>query len=122
MRVLIILLGCVACLLSEAKKPHIAVDRQVGVKGGMTFVEELDSLSMRMFSVFKVKSFARSAGRSARVVTAIVLSFIIVFLVFFLAVQLQRAVVIGAYEEAENQQPVLYRDSYAFFPDGAKAS
>jgi len=43
-----------------------------------------------------------------------------VFFVFFLAVQLQRAVINEANIEAENQEPVLYRDS-SIFTDAAKA-
>ena len=83
-------------------------------------VESLDSMSLGLLSLLRLKAFAKASPRSTRVTAAIGLAFMLVFFVFFLAVQLQRAVINEANIEAESQEPVLYRDS-SIFTDAAKA-
>jgi hypothetical protein len=74
-----------------------------------SLLEKLDLYSLEFFSIFRLKSFAKSTARTTRVVSAVGLSFMLVFLIFVLAIQLQRAVILGAFEDAEHQEPLLYR-------------
>ena len=75
-----------------------------------TFVERLDKFSLQLFSIFRLKSFASQwAGQSTRIAAAVALSFMMVLLIFVSAMQLQRAVIVRAFEAAEQQEPLLYR-------------
>jgi hypothetical protein len=93
-------------------------DRHLASPGGLA--DNLDSMSLRLFALLRLKALAKSAHRSTRVMAAVGLAFMLVFFILFVAVQLQRAVVTAAYEESENQEPLIYRES-SIFTDAAKA-
>ena len=65
----------------------------------------LKGVSQAIYSFVKVGTVFSSSERTSRIMAALGLSFVLVFLIFFVALQLQRAVILRAFEEAEKDAP-----------------
>jgi len=64
-----------------------------------------ENYATTVYSFLKVRTLLISSNRSARVLTAVGLSVALIFLIFFIALQLQKAVIMRAFEEAEKDAP-----------------
>ena len=69
------------------------------------FKHRLTSYSREFYSFFKVKMLLISSDRSSRILAALGLSVVLIFLIFFIALQLQRAVILRAFEDSEKDAP-----------------
>ena len=65
----------------------------------------LHRYSQDFYSFVKLHTLFASSERSSRVLAALGLSVVLIFLIFFVALQLQRAVIMRAFEEAEKDAP-----------------
>ena len=68
---------------------------------------KLQSYKHSFFTFVKLKTIVMSSTRSSRIMCALGLSVSLIFLIFFIALQLQRAVIMKAFEDAEKDQPKM---------------
>ena len=69
------------------------------------FKHRIQQYSQDFYSFVKLHTLFASSDRSSRVLAALGLSVALIFLIFFVALQLQRAVIMRAFEEAEKDAP-----------------
>ena len=65
----------------------------------------ISNYSRDFYSFVKIRMLLISSDRSSRIMAALGLSVVLIFLIFFIALQLQRAVILRAFEESEKDAP-----------------